>query len=333
MSQTADTDATDHIHVHWNPGQTCRWIDLVSPTAEDFAQVQAEGVCLDDDLLEMLRADRVYPEVHACDGEHLSFVFHAFTLSRAPLLLTASELQLVVGKDYLITIHGADTLPLFAELPRRWEHADADNPLAILFQVIVKGVVNHYNDVLDELQDELGDIEQAVVSDPLGHGQVGQTQATIFRLSKALRTMRKYLGPLRRGIDYICDLTEENAGRMPFPLRHRWAALHDIRLEIEHQIELVDTYRDMVTGVLEAHQATVSNRLADLSNTLNRSMQWLTVAATILTTASVIVGFYGMNLLGLGIASGSPFGAGWVITAVLVVGYLEYLVFKWKKVI
>lgn len=329
-------ETNDRIRVYWNAAHSCQWVDLMNPTAEDFAALQREGLRLDDDLLALLTSEDERPELHRSDGEHISFVFHAIAITRDPLDLAPHEIELVVGKDYLITIHTSAEIAIFNELQAIWQSASTaytDGPAVFLFHRVVKTVVDHYHDVLDELQDDLFDIERRVVSDPRGSGELQRTQDVIFTFSKALRDLRKYLGPLRRALDQICELTQAAPDHLPFPMKHSWLEFRDVRLQVEHQIELVDSYRDMVTNVLGAYQSTVSNQLAELSNTLNRSMQWLTVAATILTTASFIVGFYGMNLTGWGLNSSWPHGATLVLFIVILVGALEYLVFKWKKLI
>ena len=52
--------------------------------------------------------------------------------------------------------------------------------------------------------------------------------------------------------------------------------------------DLVDSYRDLLTGAMDVYLSTVSNRL-------NEVMKRLTIVATIFMPLTWIVGFFGMN--------------------------------------
>ena len=60
----------------------------------------------------------------------------------------------------------------------------------------------------------------------------------------------------------------------------------------DHLVRLADEtmiFQDRVTGILEAHLSTVSNRL-------NQVMKVLTVVSTIFLPLTVLTGMYGMNV-------------------------------------
>src|SRR5437868_14325310 len=52
--------------------------------------------------------------------------------------------------------------------------------------------------------------------------------------------------------------------------------------------DLIDSYRDLLTGAMDVYLSTVSNRL-------NAVMKQLTIVATIFLPLSVITGFFGQN--------------------------------------
>ncbi len=52
--------------------------------------------------------------------------------------------------------------------------------------------------------------------------------------------------------------------------------------------DLIDSYRDLLTGALDVYLSTVSNRL-------NSVMERLTIVATVFLPLSVLTGFFGMN--------------------------------------
>jgi magnesium transporter len=79
----------------------------------------------------------------------------------------------------------------------------------------------------------------------------------------------------------------------------------------------------MLSGSLDAYQSSQSNRL-------NENMQRLTVIATVLATATVVTGYYGMNLRGAGINSAWAYGGHVVLILVLVLAVLEIWLFRRK---
>ena len=51
---------------------------------------------------------------------------------------------------------------------------------------------------------------------------------------------------------------------------------------------MIDSYRDLLSGVMDTHISTVSNRL-------NQVMKQLTIIATIFLPLSFLTGFFGQN--------------------------------------
>jgi magnesium transporter len=79
--------------------------------------------------------------------------------------------------------------------------------------------------------------------------------------------------------------------------------------------DMVDSYRDLLSGSLDAYMSVVSNRLNDV-------MKQLTIIATIFLPLSFLTGFFGQNLGWLVSREGSIgafliFGIGVELAAVL----------------
>jgi magnesium transporter len=78
--------------------------------------------------------------------------------------------------------------------------------------------------------------------------------------------------------------TDEFPGMTPDAERY-FRDLYDHLIRIS---DLVDSYRDLMSGVLDTHLSTVSNRL-------NVVMKQLTIIATIFLPLSFLTGFFGQN--------------------------------------
>jgi magnesium transporter len=132
--------------------------------------------------------------------------------------------------------------------------------------------------------------------------------------------MRKLLGPLRDALNEL--LATENDSTLG--LEHTRAYFSDVFDHVLRLTDFVDTYRDMLSGSLEAYQSSLANRL-------NENMQRLTVAATVLATATVITGFFGMNLRGLLINSPWAYGGHLVVGGLVVITLVEIWLFHRKR--
>lgn len=181
-----------------------------------------------------------------------------------------------------------------------------------LAYALVDAIVDHYFAVLETLGERIESLGERIAEDVDGKEMV-----SIRQLKKELLFMRKSVWPLRELIsslqrdhgDWIGDAT------LPY-LRD----LYDHTIQI---IDTVETYRDMVSGLMDLHMSTMSQRM-------NEVMKVLTIIATIFIPLSFVAGVYGMNfrhMPELGWRYGY-FGALGLMLAVAV-GMLVY--FKRKK--
>lgn len=149
----------------------------------------------------------------------------------------------------------------------------ADDLLYALMDILV----DHYFLVLENIQERLEELEETIAE------KIDQAQLQdIHRLNKQLIFLRKAVWPLR---DVLHGITRDahpfiDDNTLPFI-----SDLHDHSIQV---IEMIDTLREVVTGLMNAYLSISSNRL-------NEVMKMLTIIATIFIPLSFIVGIYGMN--------------------------------------
>jgi magnesium transporter len=95
----------------------------------------------------------------------------------------------------------------------------------------------------------------------------------------------------------------------------------DVHDDVVRAIELLDTYRDILSSALDLHLSSVSNRL-------NRVMKQLTVVATVFMPLSFIVGLFGTNFTRMPFASLVWFI---VMFVLLFVSTVIMIVYSWKR--
>jgi magnesium transporter len=146
-----------------------------------------------------------------------------------------------------------------------------------LAHAIIDNIVDNYFIVLENLEEKMEDLEVDLVKKPNP-----VTLQNIHLLKKELIILRKSLWPLREAISSLersdSLLINKNTGVY-------FKDIYDHTIAI---IDTVETFRDMLSGMLDIYLSTVSNRL-------NEVMKVLTIIATIFMPLTFIAGVYGMN--------------------------------------
>ena len=171
--------------------------------------------------------------------------------------------------------------------------------------------MDEYLPVLDALAEQISEIEGEVLERP-----EPAILARIFQLKRRLIEFRRISTAMREVVNAIIRREHGFIGDDLDPY------FRDIYDHLVRTVELIETYRDLLTGSLDIYLSAVANRT-------NEVMKVLTVYGTVALPLVIITGFFGMNLP---LAwSNNPLGASYagglmVVSTVLVLAY-----FKWKK--
>lgn len=232
--------------------------------------------------------------------------------------LVINHLALFIGKNFLITVSNRDLPELHDLREATAKSSDKSITPDILAHRIMDRIVDAYFPILDRTEDEIEEVERAIIEKPNDKS----ISSKIFKSKKDLLTIRKAIWPTR---DVFSTLSR---GDLPFILRDNYVYYRDIYDHIVLVIDLIETYRDLISSVLETH-------LSAVSNAMNEVMKVLTVIATIFMPLTFIAGIYGMNFQNGGALNmpetywefGYPFV--WVVCTIIAVGM--YLYFRRKK--
>ena len=142
---------------------------------------------------------------------------------------------------------------------------------------LIDSIIDHYFAILENISEVIEKLEGEVVEEPSK-----KTLQDIHMLKRNMLYLRKSVWPLREVISYLqrseSELIEDNIG---FYLRDVY----------DHTIQVIDTlesFRDMVSGMLDIYLSSISQKL-------NEVMKVLTIIATIFIPLTFIAGVYGMN--------------------------------------
>jgi len=189
------------------------------------------------------------------------------------------QISLFLGPDYVLTFQErpGDCLdPVRARVRQRGGRFKDHGPDYLAY-AILDAVIDGYFPVLEEYGERLEALEEEILERP--------QQSTILKVQAAKRDMlalRRSIWPQR---EFLSTLVRDMS-----PLISETTQLH-LRDSYDHAVrimDLVDTYRDISSGLTDLYMSSVSNRMNDV-------MKVLTVIATIFIPLTFIAGIYGMN--------------------------------------
>jgi magnesium transporter len=165
-------------------------------------------------------------------------------------------------------------------------------------------IIDYYFETLDNVYDRIERLEDLVIRRP---DKVELLSIQV--LKKDLIQLRKFMKPVRDALQSLMnrdtDVFSENT----------LLYLRDTHDHVEQVVETLDTYREMVVGIMDIH-------LSQLSNKMNEVMKVLTLIATIFIPLTFVAGVYGMNFENmpeLGWKWSYPYGFYGIICAILLV--------------
>ncbi len=212
--------------------------------------------------------------------DYLYLVLKMLRFDAAADAVRSEQISLVLGRNYVLSFQEGIDDDAFVSVRDRIRHeggrirkAGAD----FLAYSLIDTVVDNYFTVLEQLGERIEALEEELIS-----AATPVTLQKIHRLKRELIMIRKSVWPLREVIGAL------ERGDSPLVQDATRLYLRDVYDHTVQVIETIETYRDMVSGMLDIYLSSMSNRL-------NAIMKVLTVIATIFMPLTFIAGVYGMN--------------------------------------
>jgi magnesium transporter len=203
-------------------------------------------------------------------------------------ILHIDEVDLFIGENYLITVIGnnaEDRKPMNGiESFIEFEMESAKKGPAYLLHVILDHIVDQKFHAIESMEDELEQAEELLLENPQTFNP-----AELVRLRRYLLTLRKSLYHEREILVKIC--------RMDCPFIGEKAVFHfrDIYDHLAKFLELTETYREIVTSLMELYTSLLNNLMTKASNETNSSVRRLTLIATIFMPLTLLASIGGMS--------------------------------------
>jgi magnesium transporter len=177
----------------------------------------------------------------------------------------------------VVTLHPVP-FTVHDELQARVRRESIRRAQPLIFEIL-DTVLSSYPPVLDRVDDEIDEIEQDVIERPRE-----QSLQRIFSLKRDLIAMRRVVTPMRDFFARDADEITHLPGMEPDDRLY----FRDLYDTIVRTSELIDSYRDLLSGATDMYLSTVANRQGEIS-------KQLTLVATIFLPLTFLTGFFGQN--------------------------------------
>jgi len=247
--------------------------------------------------------------------DYIFIITHALTLQLDGSEQNTRELDIFLGKNFIVTCYTDPQMPAVA---KAWEHVQIDGRIArfgadFLCHTILDNIVDEYMPLLDEMELEVDWLEDAVIEKP-----TPQTLKRLLEIKHNIMALRRIISPQRELMNRL--------SRDEFPGIIDAQSLIYFRDIYDHMVrfqDLADVLRDIVSGALDIYLNSTSLRL-------NEIMKALTIVSTVFLPLSFFTGVFGMNFLHI---PGASSQLGFYITCILLValGILMLVYFKKRR--
>jgi magnesium transporter len=226
----------------------------------------------------------------------------------------AEQVSLILGSTFVISFQESegDVFDPIRERIRADKGRIRKMGADYLAYALMDAVVDNYFTILEKLGEGIEDMEEELVNNP-----TPETLQAMHHLKREMIFLRKSVWPLREVINRL--------EKWESSLLNKSTSIY-LRDLYDHTIQVIDsieTFRDVLSGMLDIYLSSVSNRM-------NEVMKVLTIIATIFIPLTLIAGIYGMNfrfMPELEMAVGYPL----VLLIMLCVGILMILYFRKKR--
>jgi magnesium transporter len=250
-------------------------------------------------------------------------LFNSFYYSNGKLSI--GEIDLFIGDNFLITVSQRDSEN--RQFLNGIEHIvemdieSARQGPAFLMHILLDHIVDQKFLAIEALEDELDTAEDAMLADASNFNP-----AELVRLRRDLLGLRKSLFHEREILVKIC--------RKDCPFISEKAIFHyrDIYDHLAKFFELTESYRDILTSLMEMYLSMLNNQMAKAANETNTTVRRLTFITTIFMPLTLLAGIGGMSEWSM--MTGPQ---NWRIAypafllAMVVIGFINYYLLNWLE--
>jgi len=292
------------------------WIDIERPSAQTIKRLQKEYPIHPLDVEDILSpAQRPKLERHQ---KYLFLVFRFPQISGRSKKARATELDVVVGKNYLITFHDGDLriiTQLFSDVrlfKKTRQQLMSAGPDHLLYEVLQR-LFNQIYKLTDRMSRNLDGLETRIFSHQKGH------RSTINDIAELRRRVIDYRKVAKPQATFLRHIVRNGTDFMNPADKIYW---HNLIEAADGQWELFDTYLDTINGLASTSDALSSFRL-------NQIFKLLTIISVLFLPATFVLDIFSRDTPGAPLADISI--NYWAVIGIIVIVEIYFLAFLRRK--
>jgi len=251
------------------------WVDLAAYDEDDLNQI-AGMLKLHPVAVEAALAPWQRPRIDTFD----KYFFLSVTLVEAEvaaLKVKIGELDLFVGRNFLVTAHRQD-LPFLDRVVERVHQSPelVRYHTAFVLYIVLDEMIDFYQAQYEELEEKIEQVEETALRDDSDAflSDLLRLKRYVFLLGRLAEQHQTVFAAFTRpDFDFISGNDVE-----PY--------FKDLQQRLSQFVDRLFAARDAVNGAFDIYVSQISHRT-------NKTMKLLTVVSTVLLPATLIVGFFG----------------------------------------
>jgi len=254
------------------------WINIDGIHDENMIERIGNKFNLHHLVLENIIQTGQRPKVEDFD-DYIFFLIKMLYFAPTGGIIEEEQVSVILGKNFVISFQEkpGDVFEVIRERLRDHKYRIRKKGSDYLAYSLLDSIVDNYFVILEKLGDIIEDSEKEVFS------KANETTIRrIYSMKRKMIMVRKCIWPLREVISSFIrseSILIEKAN---------YRFLNDLYDHIILLIDTIESFRDMVSGLLDIYLSSVSNKM-------NEVMKVLTIIATIFIPLTFIAGVYGMN--------------------------------------
>ena len=294
--------------------KSLKWIELQKPTQEDIEWLE-KNFKLHPLVTKELLPPLDYPKVERFEDYLFIVLFYPLfnkeTRETIPL-----ELDIIIGKNYIITNHYQSIVPLKAIFDqcnlyedKREEYTD-EGPAELLYRIINE-ILQACFPKLSHIKEKIDAVEKEVFS-----GAYKKAVTEIAFIGRDIIDFQRTMEPQKLVLEALPTEVKEIFGKRTLPY------FHALIISYNRVNSLLSTYQSTLNSIDTTNQSLLSTRT-------NEIVKLLTIFSVIVFPLTLIAGIFGMNTKYLPIVGIK--GDFWWILGIMMFGVFVMIFFFKKK--
>ncbi|MBD1844126.1 magnesium/cobalt transporter CorA [Cyanobacteria bacterium FACHB-63] len=260
--------------------ESVSWVDVKGLGSEDILLRLGRVFSLHPLVLEDVVNVPQRPKVEEYEDQIL-IVTRMVVLKESGSGFHSEQVSFILGKHYLLTVQEEpehDCFDMVRDRIQAGKGTICKRQADYLAYALLDAIIDSFFPILEVYGEEIEALEDEVVSSP-----TRPTLEKIHGVKRELLTLRRSIWPLRDAINSL--IRDGSSDLVSDDVKIYLRDCYDHTVQV---LDMVETYRELASSLMDVYLSSVSNRM-------NEIMKVLTVISTIFIPLTFIAGIYGMN--------------------------------------